>query len=111
MKSWSMIRSMPGLGEPLDLGARLVGRAVDPAQPTLLEPRLAGLGVGPEGREQRPLALHDLVLGPPDEHAGHRRSGQRRRIAADRPARLVELAARPRPRASGDDELRLYSSA
>ena len=86
-----MIRSTPDVGIAAHRGPGLVRRPEDPARAPLLEPRLALLRTRlAEGGHQRGLALANFVVVSPDEDADHGRAGDLARIAADRPARLIE---------------------
>ena len=107
--------------DPLDAGRRRIARPGRGPRPASRRPSAVRRSSShaspvsasaPNVASSVPLALaRPRPASRPDEDAGHRRSCQRRRIAADRAARLVELRADLRGAASGDDELRLYSSA
>ena len=97
-KSWSIIRSTPGVGVLADPRPGVVRRPDDPARATLGEPGVrpdaarAVVGVAGQQRGQRIDPLLDRPGVAADERPDHRGSGDRGRIAVRRPADLVEPA-------------------
>ena len=90
-RSWSIIRSQPTAAK-----RRTASRALLAVPLIQRSPRSASQSPSPD-RHRRPSlsfaardAPIDLGLIATDQHARHHRPGQRRRIATDRPARLVD---------------------
>jgi glucosamine--fructose-6-phosphate aminotransferase (isomerizing) len=79
-----------GRREPRHHRPRLGGRAEDPAVAARLEPVDPARSCLPERAEERIGPPCNLRLVAPDQRPDHRRPRERRRLAADRPAGLVE---------------------